>query len=191
MSDILFIRHAETGLAGTFCGHSDPPLNSRGEQQVRDLIASLAPLSIDCIHCSDLQRATDTAQVIADAFNIPVHPTPALREIHFGDWEGLTWAEIEERDPAFARAWIDDFPHLPAPGGETFAAFHARVLAEIRRIEILAEHSRIAVVTHAGVLRVVLRTLQGCNETEAWNRTKSYCANFPYSPTAALQELAQ
>lgn len=190
MSEILFIRHGETDLAGTFCGHSDPPLNARGEQQVRDLVASLDPHSISCVYSSDLQRATATARPIANAFQLPLMLNSDLREIGFGEWEGLTWAAIEQRDPAHARRWIAEFPHLPAPGGETFAAFESRVLSAINTLASAHEKERIAIVTHGGVLRLALRTFQGCSEAEAWSRTQAFCATFACSPMAELQEVA-
>ncbi len=184
---LLFIRHAATDLAGTFCGHADPPLNALGEAQLRGLVPSLAAASADtaaigAVYSSDLRRAVTTAQAVAHACSAPLTLRPALREIAFGQWEGLRWDEIERRDPAYARRWIDAFPHLPAPGGEAFAAFEARVLREIDALLALAPDlapdRRIAVVTHGGVMRVALRTLLGCTEEQAWERTSGYCCTF-------------
>jgi broad specificity phosphatase PhoE len=178
MNGLLFIRHAQTDMAGTFCGHSDPPMNSDGRLQVRELAAHLATERFDAIYSSDLRRAIDTADALAHAFGVAVVTRPALREIHFGDWEGLRWNEIEQRDAAYAHRWIEAFPELPAPGGEPFAAFERRVIEEVDRLLHLAEQKRIAVVTHGGVMRVVLRSALGFNEQEAWDKTKSYCCTF-------------
>jgi alpha-ribazole phosphatase len=180
VNGLLFIRHARTDLAGTFCGHSDPPLNTTGQQQVADLIARLTAEHFDAIFCSDLRRAVDTAEPLAQAFAAPLTQKQGLREIHFGDWEGLTWAEIEQRDAEYARRWSETFPALTAPGGESFADFESRVLAEIAPLLSLAERQRIAVVTHAGVMRTVLCSLHGCSEQEAWEKTNSYCCTFSY-----------
>ena len=180
MNGLLFIRHARTDLAGTFCGHSDPPLNATGQQQVANLIARLTAEHFDAIFCSDLRRAVDTAEPLAQAFAAPLTQKQGLREIHFGDWEGLTWAEIEQCDAEYARRWSETFPALTAPGGESFADFESRVLAEIAPLLSLAERQRIAVVTHAGVMRTVLRSLHGCSEQEAWEKTNSYCCTFSY-----------
>jgi len=185
MSDLLFLRHAETDMAGTFCGHSDPPLNARGSAQARELIARLRGERLDAIRSSDLRRAVETAAPLAQAFGIPLTVISSLREMHFGDWEGLTWAEIEQRDPAYARQWSNAFPALPAPAGETFSAFESRIVAEVEALLRDAEHGRIAVVTHAGVLRVVLRTFLGHTEEQAWALTKSYCCSFECSSALA------
>jgi alpha-ribazole phosphatase len=180
VNGLLFIRHAQTDLAGTFCGHSDPPLNDAGRQQVADLIERLTTEHFDAIVCSDLRRAMDTAESLAQAFKAPLTSKQGLREIHFGEWEGLTWAEIEQRDADYARRWSETSPALTAPGGESFADFESRVLAEITPLLSLAERQRIAVVTHGGVMRAVLRSLHGCSEQEAWEKTNSYGCTFSY-----------
>ena len=64
---------------------------------------------------------------------------PALREIGFGQWEGLTWKEIERRDDAYARRWITEYPRLPAPDGENFRDFERRVLDEVKFMFMEAE----------------------------------------------------
>jgi alpha-ribazole phosphatase/probable phosphoglycerate mutase len=165
-------------MAGTFCGHSDPPLNARGQQQVAHIISSLIPESFDEIYSSDLLRATETAARLSQAFSAPVTATDSLREIHFGDWEGLTWTEIESRDAEYAGQWLEAFPALPAPNGEDFASFEARVLQEVDQLLSLAKARRIAVVTHGGVMRAVLRTLLVYDEQRAWEMTKPYCSSF-------------
>lgn len=93
MNDILFIRHAETDMAGTFCGHSNPPINARGQHQIQTLINTLHGEEIECIFTSDLARAAYTARALADAFRVPCIERPNLREIDFGNWEGLTWQQ--------------------------------------------------------------------------------------------------
>jgi alpha-ribazole phosphatase/probable phosphoglycerate mutase len=178
MSDLLLIRHAETDMAGTFCGHSDPELNTRGRAQIVDLINRLRMDQIGVVYTSDLRRAHRTGTAIAEAFGIACHARRALREISFGQWEGITWNEIERRGDAYARRWIEEYPSLPAPDGESFYDFERRVLDEVKVLSLKAETADcvIAVVTHAGVLRTVLCALQGCSEENAWEQSKSYCS---------------
>jgi alpha-ribazole phosphatase len=176
MSDILFIRHAETDMAGTFCGHSDPDLNARGHKQTAELIDRLRLENIDTVYTSDLRRAHTTAKAIASAFGIECRPRRALREISFGEWEGLDWKEIELRDEAYARRWMAEHPLLPTPGGEAFRDFEQRVFEEVAFLSTKAAAQDIAVVTHAGVLRTVLCSLQRRSEEDAWRLTKPCCA---------------
>jgi len=88
---LLFIRHAETEMAGRFCGHSDPPVNGRGHRQIEALLDVLRDESIDAIYTSDLERSLTTAKAIAERFQLSTIAVPGLREIYFGDWEGLSW----------------------------------------------------------------------------------------------------
>jgi alpha-ribazole phosphatase/probable phosphoglycerate mutase len=180
MNTLLFIRHAETDMAGRFCGHADPPVNERGQRQIEELLKSLEGEPIDAVYTSDLSRALTTANAVGQAFRLSPVVVPGLREIYFGDWEGLSWEEIETRDPAYARRWSESYPLLPAPGGESFEAFKSRVMAEVECLLAMPEPRCVAVVTHGGVMRVVLRTLCAVDETEAWERTKTYCGFFRY-----------
>jgi alpha-ribazole phosphatase/probable phosphoglycerate mutase len=180
METLLFIRHAETDLAGRFCGQSNPPVNAQGYRQIEKLLKTLKNESIDAIYASDLSRSINTADVVGKTFGLSPITIPALREIGFGEWEGLSWAEIESRDVAYARQWSEAYPNLPAPGGESFEAFQSRVLSEIDRLLSISTQKSAAVVTHAGVLRVVLRSLCGLDEQESWQRTKGYCGFFRY-----------
>ncbi len=68
-----------------------------------------------------------TAEAIAQRVGVEVSCLPALREIHFGTWEGLDWQEIEDRFPREADRWLREFPMQSAPGGEAYAEFTARI----------------------------------------------------------------
>jgi alpha-ribazole phosphatase/probable phosphoglycerate mutase len=180
MNTALFIRHAQTDKSGTFCGSSDPPVNSRGRAQIQELLSALSAEKVDIVYTSDLQRAASTAGALGERFGVTRIVTPQLREIDFGDWEGLTWQEIESRDAAYARRWTEAYPNLPAPAGESFSDFEARVIAAVSAICNANGPLQTAVVTHGGVMRVVLQTMCGVGEQEAWALTKPYCGFFKY-----------
>jgi len=181
MNDLIFIRHAETDMAGTFCGQSDPPVNAAGPRQIQKLTEGLRAEPIAAVFTSDLRRSVTTAHALAESFAIPCITRPALREIDFGKWDGLTWEEIEKLDSTFAQQWLESFPRLTPPDGESVEIFEARVMAETSYLLSQSESSSIAVVTHAGVMRVVLRTLCGLDEKSAWALTTPYCCTFRYA----------
>jgi alpha-ribazole phosphatase len=187
MSEILFIRHAETDMAGTFCGHCDPELNARGRDQLTDLINTLCKEEIGVVYTSDLRRAHATGMAIANAFGADCRVRSALREINFGQWEGATWKEIEQRNGAYARRWIAEYPRLPPPDGERVFDFERRVLDEVKFLSSKARAAdyRIAAVTHAGVLRTVLCVLHGCSGDSAWEQTRSYCSVIRHASVAS------
>jgi alpha-ribazole phosphatase len=174
MTDSILIRHAETDMAGRFCGHSDPELNVRGRRQLAMLVNTLSEYAIQRVYTSDLRRALQTAGAIAEHFEAELRVRPGLREINFGQWEGLSWNEIEMRDPALAKIWVTAYPNVTAPGGESFQQLQARVLREIPLLFAEAPESPIAVVAHAGFMRVLLTNLYGVLEEEACKLTKEY-----------------
>jgi alpha-ribazole phosphatase/probable phosphoglycerate mutase len=186
MTEILLIRHPQTDLAGTFCGHTDPPINTAGGAQLRALLATLEAEPLDAVYTSDLDRAQTLAQAIASRHQVACIPRAALREIHFGEWEALTWNEIEARGHEEAAAWLANFPHQAAPNGETFADFQARVLHEFDRI-LATRLERIAIVTHAGVMRTILTARCGVDESAAHALTKPYCSLIRHNLMAAPQ----
>lgn len=174
VNHLLLIRHAETDMAGRFCGHSDPELNERGRQQLAGVVDRLSEYAIRRIYTSDLRRARQTAEAIASHLGIGFEVRPGLREIYFGQWEGLSWSEIETRDPVMAKKWVEEYPNSTAPGGESVEQFDRRVCAESAFLFAAATKCPIAVVAHAGFMRVLLTKLYGVPEEEAWKLTKEY-----------------
>jgi len=176
MNNIVLIRHGETGMAGRFCGHSDPELNLAGESQVIRLAEHVAMLGIERIYSSDLHRASQTAAALAQRIGIAVDYLPALREIDFGLWEGLLWQDIEDRFPEEASRWIRGFPLQSAPNGEAYSDFTARVDGVLISLLEAAMEKKIAIVTHRGVMCYGLTRFFGFSEDAAWAKTAPYCA---------------
>lgn len=161
---LYLIRHGETewNRVGRWQGHSDVPLSERGREQARALAERLArePVRIAAIYASDLQRALETARIIAAPLRLPVTPVRALREIDIGPWSGLTRAEIVERFPG---AFVEyDLP----PEGESHAAFTRRVFQAIERLSAGHRGQCVAIVTHGGAVRAALRAIQQLNGDE-------------------------
>jgi alpha-ribazole phosphatase len=161
-------------MAGRFCGHSDPELNERGHGQLAGVVDRLSEYAVRRIYTSDLRRARQTAEVIAAHFGKDFKIRPGLREIHFGQWEGLSWSEIEARDPVLAKSWAQQYPNATAPGGESAQKFGHRVRAECVFLFAAATECPIAVVTHAGFMRVLLTNFYGVLEAAAWKLTREY-----------------
>ncbi len=188
MTKLLLIRHAETDLAGTFCGHSDPGLNAKGWDQVERLIADLKDSSFEHVYTSDLQRARQTARAIADHFGAECHVRAGLREIYFGRWEGLPWSQITFRDSEAANRWIREYPHCNCPEGEDVRHFDVRVQQEIEFLISEADTKSVAVVTHGGVIRAVLTQFAQVSSEEAWRRTKEYAVVIPIEAASDIRE---
>ncbi|HLJ90338.1 MAG TPA: histidine phosphatase family protein [Candidatus Angelobacter sp.] len=153
---LLLVRHAHTPMEGRFCGHSDPELSDRGRRQLPAIVEQLGDRYISGVYSSDLLRARQTAEPIASKFGLAIEVRPSLREIDFGAWEGLSWSEIEQRDSAFAAAWMADFPQRTSPGGETFNDFERRVKEELSAFANTEGEGCWVGVTHAGFIQASL-----------------------------------
>ncbi|MEJ5929103.1 bifunctional RNase H/acid phosphatase [Corynebacterium sp. H128] len=155
----ILIRHGETAMsvAKQYSGMSDPALTAKGEAQAAAVAQRLARRGgIDAIVCSPLQRARQTAAAIAQALDVPVRVVDELRELDFGTWEGRTFSEVMESDPAAHAAFLADTKAAPT-GGESVQAVARRVK---KCVEALTEEygaANILLVSHVTPIKCVLR----------------------------------
>jgi broad specificity phosphatase PhoE len=152
-STLILVRHAHTEMAGKFCGQIDPPLSAEGLAQLAELNEKLNGHSFTHIFSSDLERARQTAEAIANRHNLPVHLLRSLREVAFGSWEGLDWDQVVAQDPAWAQRWLDHYPSISAPEGEGLEHFRKRIRDAMDSIADQVQGACAVVVTHAGVIR--------------------------------------
>lgn len=160
---IYLVRHGETewNLAGRAQGRKDSPLTDLGRRQAARMGAQLAALKAEAgghwtLTASPLGRAQASAEIIAQALDLPVTLDERLVEVGFGAWEGLTRAEINARHPeVIGRASL----FMAAPDGETYEALESRLSAWLSEIDLTDGVHRV-VVTHGGAGRV-LRALYG------------------------------
>lgn len=154
---LLLLRHGETPLSvqRRFSGRGDPELTERGLAQARAAAARLSSYDVAAVVSSPLQRARQTAQAVADAVGVEVSVDDDLTETDFGDWEGLTFADIQKGWPAELSAWLGSPDEAP-PGGESFTATFARVRAA--RARLLATHpdATVLVVSHVTPIKTML-----------------------------------
>ena len=161
---ICFVRHGETdwNIERRMQGHIDLPLNAKGEEQARALGRVFSGQQADALYSSDLLRARQTAQPIADALQRPMNVTAALREQHFGRCEGKVFAEIAVLNPDDAQALVSRDPDYATPGGgESRRQHEARILDCITGLVSAHPGQTLVVVTHGGVLDVIYRRVHG------------------------------
>lgn len=163
LTRIVAVRHGETAwnVQARIQGQLDVALNPRGQQQARRVAAALAQEEIAAIYSSNLLRAWDTALAIADGAGLSVIPEPGLRERSFGDFEGMTFAEVDSQWPEQAARWRKREPHFAPNGGETLHQLRARVMTALDSIAAQHLGQQIVLVTHGGVLDTLYRAATG------------------------------
>jgi broad specificity phosphatase PhoE len=164
-SRIVLLRHAHTEMAGRFCGQIDPPLSGQGRGQLPELAERLTTYPFSRIFSSDLLRSRETANFIAAELGLTVELLPGLRELYFGEWEGLDWSEVSEQYSAYAQRWMDQYPLIPAPGGENFRSFRIRVQDALAEVADRVGNHCALVVTHGGVIRTAVLDVQKLPES--------------------------
>ena len=170
MSRLLLVRHGDTELnsAERYWGQCDVKLSADGLRQAERLRHRLANEKIGAIYSSDLSRASATAEIIASEHRLEVITCAELREINFGKFEGLTFAEISQLYPELAKLWAERSPSLEFPGGESVNDFSKRVGKFMSRLEKHSSGETILVVAHAGALRVLVCRLLGIELQHRW-----------------------
>lgn len=160
---LLLIRHGETdwNRQVRFQGQLDVPLNDMGHTQAQRLGQHLAQEKVDRLLCSDLQRAQQTAQPLAQAWGLQPSTHVELREQHFGEIEGLEVRAVIREQPALWAQWLEHRGDFAMPGGETLQAFHARVWRFVNTLASQHLGQTLAIVTHGGVLDMLWRTARG------------------------------
>ena len=164
MTTLLLIRHGESlaNLSRYFAGHKDPALTPLGLRQAECTAAFLAARYPICkVYSSDLKRAFQTGEAVAEKLSLPVCQDRDLREIYAGQWEGKTFDELREQFPEDYHQWLTDIGYCCPTGGESAAQLLARVAAALHRIAEENPDSVVAVATHATVIRAIQSKLSG------------------------------
>ncbi len=158
---LLLVRHATAEDRGRFQGHRDVPLTKSGRLELGLICEKCSRHAVSALYSSDLKRARETAEAVARQLGLKVDVRPELREIHFGEWEGLTWRQIAQRHPRLAVRWMERFPLQPIPGGEPLGQFQKRIAKAVSKIVAANRGQCALIVTHAGVIRFTLAKVLG------------------------------
>lgn len=171
---LLLIRHGQTewNAAGRVQGQTNSDLTEKGRAQAEAVARYLAqdpppltawPAPPTALYASDLGRTQQTAAPIAAALGLQPQLRPALREMNFGELEGLTWAEVDEKFPqVLLQLKGDQGDHNQRPpGGESRQDLYQRSSAAIEAIARAHPGETVAVVSHGGVIGYFIRGLLG------------------------------
>lgn len=147
--EVILVRHTSVDVPkGTCYGWSDVPVRKTFEQEAAVTAQHLARYQLfDAVFTSPLTRAR---KLSAYCGYPDATVDDRLKEMNMGDWEMRLYEEIEQTDPAI-RLWYDDYMHLAATNGESFAVFYDRIAGFLDQLKQQA-HRRVAIFAHGGVL---------------------------------------
>ncbi len=189
---LFLVRHGQTdwNLAQRFQGQSNIPLNETGRQQAMALADRLAGERFDIIYSSGLQRAHETANIIARG-KIEVQTDARLREVDFGDWQGLTYNAIKESHPEALRAWENDAYRNAPPNGETLGELTMRVQSMLNHLLENCQGRNVLLVAHGGMLQSLVCLALNLPSTMYWQFQISVASvsQIAFYPAGAIVNL--
>jgi alpha-ribazole phosphatase len=157
------VRHGQTAASreNRFSGSLDPPLTQVGEAMAEAFARAYAPLTWEAIYTSPMRRTRQTAEALSRRTGVAVTVDDGLKEIEYGEWEGLKQDEVRAQWPEAFEYWASDVASRGTPGGET--AFHvaARAMRVVEAIRARHERGNVMLVSHKATLRVITCALLG------------------------------
>ncbi len=186
MLELWLVRHGQTdwNIDGRIQGQSDVPLNETGRAQAQALAQKLAGVPFVAVYSSDLERARETAEIIAAPHGLPVQIDARLREVHQGDWEGLNLMDIRERYDWEYRHDQSYSPDFRPPGGESAREVAGRIQAAIEDIHTAHPHGgAVLVVSHGLATATVACQVNGVGLEQVRamipNNAEPLCVQWP------------
>jgi len=184
MLRLILVRHGQTkwnegSVSGPhFRGHLDIALNDIGLEQAQCVAQRLAPLEIDAIYASPLQRAIDTARPIAIPHELSVEPFEGLLDIDYGQWGGHSHEKVAAEWPELYRRWQSTPYLVQFPGGESLAIVLERVLKGLDLVLERHDQETVVLVGHQAVNKVLICALLGLQKGAFWRiRQDTGCIN--------------
>jgi broad specificity phosphatase PhoE len=163
-----FIRHGEPRGGDILRGRVDPKLTDLGWSQMQmatnltsDFLPSAPTPKWNRIITSPLKRCYDFAERVAEKTNLELNVDHDWQEINYGDWDGMLVSEWRKVAADQFKAFREDLSAFAPPNGESYLNFKDRILRAYNHLAQGADGSHILVVTHGGVLRVVLPSVLG------------------------------
>jgi broad specificity phosphatase PhoE len=159
---VYFLRHGETTYSqtGGYCGILDPELTAEGQEMAQAFAEAYQLLPWNAIYCSPMKRTIATAKPLCEAVGLEPQLRDGLKEIHYGEWEGRTQADVKENFSEDYVQWLAEPAWNPPTGGETAVQIASRASLVMTEIQQTCD-GNVLVVSHKATIRVLLCSLLG------------------------------
>ena len=176
MTKLMLIRHGNTAwnVDEIFRGRADVELNESGIKQAELLAKYLEDVPLEVVYSSPLKRALKTAEIIAGPRGVGVRPSQELIDFDYGEWQGISHDTVKDRYRALYEKWLTK-PHLvKMTKGESLNDVKKRAVSLVN--QVTSRHQGIvALVSHRVILKVIICTLLGLDNSHFWNIKVDTC----------------
>jgi len=170
MTKVYVVRHGQTAwnLEEVFRGRADIPLDDTGKKEVHLAGEALKDETLHAVYSSPLSRSMETAENVAKFHNIAVTPLEAIIDISYGEWEGVSLKEVEEKFPDLYSLWLKEPHRVRFPNGETLEEVRARTMEALKKLVAKHPNEAIALVAHRAPNKVICCALLGLDNSNFW-----------------------
>lgn len=174
---VFLARHGQTvsNREGRFCGHSETELTGLGREQARALGTRLEGTHIDAAYTSDYSRAIETANIVLAGRGLTTRVEPALRELHYGEWEMERAGDVMRRWPEQYKLMRAEDPAWQPPGGENVAMVRDRTFAALMRIARAHHNETVLMVMHGTAINCLVSAVLGMDEAHTFRFEVANC----------------
>lgn len=178
---VYLVRHGQVeGFEHQrYNGQGDVPLTAVGVAQYQALRERLAEKPLQAIYSSDLSRCLGGAELLSEPHGLMPIACAELRELHMGQWQGLTWQSLQEQYPRQWQERLQDIVNYRVPGGENLQDLAARLRLFLRRLLLERAGQQLLLVAHGAVNRVFLLEAMGAPLNRLFQLEQDYgCLNI-------------
>jgi broad specificity phosphatase PhoE len=170
MTRLYLVRHGTTewNKEEIFRGRIDCKLNETGRAEAHALEGYFRDVAIDSIYSSPLSRALETAQAVAFPKGLTVMPDPAFIDLDYGEWQGLSLNDVQEKYPDLYRIWQERPQEITFPGGENLAQVRTQAWEGLGRVVQANPGKIVLVVSHRVVTKVLICAALGLDDSHFW-----------------------
>lgn len=171
MTKLILVRHALTtdNQNNRLSGHIDSQVSEIGKKQIEKLTRYLEDIKIDSIYTTTSSRTKDTVKEISKIKDIQIKEKENLKEISFGDFEGITFEDIKKSYPNELQDMIDKGYEYKYPNGESLIDSYNRVANEISNILSKEKNKTVLICSHGGTIRNIITYLISNSYEYHWN----------------------
>lgn len=171
MTKLILVRHALTNdnQDSRLSGHIDSMVSEEGKKQIKKLTNYLKNVHIDKIYTTTSKRTKDTVYELSNLKYINIIEKENLKEINFGDFEGMTFDEIKSKYPEEFQKMINEGYNYKYPNGESLIMTYGRVAKEVDEIILNNKDKTVLICSHGGTIRNIITHLISSSYEYHWN----------------------